>query len=201
MVDPEHTYRGSPDGRHSHQSRATPSEMVDPKIAARVKQGNNLTALVVNPSDIRALVPVAPWASQSQIVELRPPAVLLRNDVIDLEQQPVDRLGKPAILARPAGPLTYSPVERRWHRHGTSRRKAGIVQRLASSRLKDGEQVGHPDVFVQLRSLGGGEMTPLRLLRELRDAPLVGAPEPQFQELAGRPRGNIPGVKVGELLQ
>ena len=58
--------------------------MLIPRITTRVEKGFDRTRHRIDTREIRPLVQVALRARQSKILFVIPPAVLLRNDVLDL---------------------------------------------------------------------------------------------------------------------
>ena len=83
--------------------------MLFPNIRSRVEQRCHLSRILVDCSEVRPLAGIATIASQSEIREFIPAAVLARHDVLGVEWKKWrGRLRKMAILTMLACPLTYS---------------------------------------------------------------------------------------------
>jgi hypothetical protein len=64
-----------------------------------MKQTDQIARVRINPSDVRALKPIAVIAGHCQVFQNRGPTMLARNDVIDLERQAIVRMWDPAVFA------------------------------------------------------------------------------------------------------
>lgn len=145
MVDIEHLNRDATDCGSSNKPRPAPAEMIVPKVATRMKEPRELTRLSVQPGKIWAFAPIAPRASDGEIVELRLAEVLLGDDVIDLECPRVRCLRETAILTSSLRSLANAPLEFNRYGHvGISGRSVGMLDCLASLRLKNGQEI--PDM-------------------------------------------------------
>ena len=83
----------------SHNSCSVPSKVISPRIRSRMKQADQIARVWINPSDVRALKPIAVIARHCQVFQNRGPTMLARNDVIDLERQAIMRMWDPAVFA------------------------------------------------------------------------------------------------------
>ena len=88
VVDEQQRDRHSANLGQRLQFRPIPDKMFRPSIAPGMKQANDVTAIVINASKVRALEPVALDASEREVIGGGSAAVLSRNNVIDLERRP-----------------------------------------------------------------------------------------------------------------
>ena len=110
VVDVEHLNRHSSHGGQSDQTRTAPAEMIDPEIASRMEERGDLPRLPVYARKIRAFAPITSRASYRQVADLRLAAMLLGDDVVDLERPRIERLRKSAVFATSLCSLSHAPV-------------------------------------------------------------------------------------------
>src|SRR5262245_51773162 len=84
---------------------SVPSEVVLPTMVPRMKQPCDFFGIRVNSRKIGAFLVIALRASQSQVLRVVSPAVLLSYDVFDVEAQCRVLLKRSTILATMAGSL------------------------------------------------------------------------------------------------
>jgi hypothetical protein len=108
-------------GRLSEKSSAIPGEMLVPLLPAWMKQRNNLTGVRVDPRQIRPFVAVAVAARESQVFQHGRTAVLLGDNVVEVERQLSERFREATILAAVTGPDADVFVNRFFHWGGVSR--------------------------------------------------------------------------------
>lgn len=104
VIHGEHTDRRSSCRRPADDPGAIGFEVIDPDIPAGMEKGDQGAVGRVDPCKIRPLVEVAPVARQREILGGVRPAVLLRDDVLDLEGEALRILKEETILAPSAGP-------------------------------------------------------------------------------------------------
>jgi len=141
-----------------------PFEVIAPSIPPRVKQAAHLPSFRIDPSQIRALVKIAVDASESEILQLIGPTVLLWDDVLYVER------GKWRIFLVQLAVLT--PMASSLADEGPS----GLVHELRlyaenppSLACQDSDELVGPDVAFVLGALFVGELPFGRLRRELFD--------------------------------
>ena len=98
-VDGERRDGSTADAGLSDQLRSDPPEMTRPFLSSRIEEPDAPAGLRINASQIRALVSVAREARESQVAEYGSAAVLLGDDVIDLEGKFVESLRHSAVFA------------------------------------------------------------------------------------------------------
>jgi hypothetical protein len=106
--------------------------MLFPYIRRRIEQGHKLTGNVIDSADVRTLVGIAEIAGQREVRKFGQPAILPRDDVLDVESGGVERFGKPAILAAPI----------RAFAHFALKRSADHVSSCGGMALEDEERFG-----------------------------------------------------------
>src|SRR5262249_27640002 len=79
-----------------------PPEMPRPLMPSGVEEPRSLVSLGINTPEVRALVVITGKARESQVARDRLAAMLLCDDVIDLEGRGRELLGKPAVFAAAA---------------------------------------------------------------------------------------------------
>ena len=123
-IDAEHANRDPADRRQPPQPRASPREMILPPVTAGVEERRELPGLLIDARYVWSFIAIAPWAGQAEVIEPRLAAVLLGDDVIDLEGQGIRRLGEPAVFADSLRPLPHAPIEPRLAHAMSLRRKS-----------------------------------------------------------------------------
>lgn len=112
MVDCEKRHGSTADYGTSHEGCTFPREVLDPQIASRVKQTNELSRFRIEARDVRSFMGITSIAAQTQIVGFRRSAVLHCDDVVDGEREKrVLVLMDKAILAAVARPLSDEPPQ------------------------------------------------------------------------------------------
>ena len=77
---------GPADWRQPYEARAIKSEMLGPKIKARVKQADELPRIGVKAGDVRTFEAIAVEASQRKVLYRCGSSMLSSNNVIDLKR-------------------------------------------------------------------------------------------------------------------
>lgn len=99
MVDREDLNRRPTDIGSTDKKRPMPAKMLAPIIVPRMKQPRELPCVGINSSQIRALVAVAPQASQRQILKSTGTAMLPGDDMVDRESPHMSSLGHSTVFA------------------------------------------------------------------------------------------------------
>src|SRR5262245_32224826 len=113
QVDGQDSDRRPPDRRAADEERPSPAEVPGPGHPPRVKEPGELAAPGIEAGEVGALVVVAREAGQGQVAGNGLTAVLLGDNVVDLERQRGELLGEPAVLAAVACPPAHQ-VRERW---------------------------------------------------------------------------------------
>ena len=102
-------------GPHKHGS--VPLEVTLPPLTAGIEEPNDVTGLWVSAAQVRALVQVAPMTAPTSIgISIRP-AVLLGDNVLDMEKsRGGGTIGEVTVFAPPTGPLAHELAKRAIHR-------------------------------------------------------------------------------------
>lgn len=88
-IDLQDANGGPTSRRYAHQHRAVPSEVPRPFMTARIEQRHDSSGIGIDASDIRTFMAVAREAAYAKIAGFCRPLMIFRNDVIDLEGEPV----------------------------------------------------------------------------------------------------------------
>jgi hypothetical protein len=105
VIDVQYDNRCAAGWRAAHQDAGVPLKVLRPDILPWMKEACQLSGLRIKSRDVRPLVLVAVQAGQRQIRGGRWSAVLLGDDMIDLERKGIEELEHPAVFAgvvRPA---------------------------------------------------------------------------------------------------
>ena len=124
VVHLQHRNGRTTGGSQADQKCPLPAEVILPSILARVKQSHNLSVGGINSRQVRSLVLVTSHASQREVCLDGRPAMLSRDDMLDLKR----RQCNPSVFA----PLTGSPTDKFCQRlvHARSgRRRLGLKRR------------------------------------------------------------------------
>lgn len=106
LVDVEHGDGGAAGLRVADQHGANPLEVALPALPARVEQQHDVAAQWISATQIWALFEVAAVTAPAAVLEAVAAAVLLGDDVLDMERRRRSgRVRKVAILAPMAGPV------------------------------------------------------------------------------------------------
>jgi len=76
-----------------------PCEVIVPFVAPRVIEAYQLSVFRIEPGDVRSFVAIAMEAREGQVLENRQSAVLLSDDMVDLERQGIKGRRHQAVLA------------------------------------------------------------------------------------------------------
>ena len=105
-IDVKQPNGGPTRGRETDNLRSSYREMVPPGVLARVEKSHGSLRPRVDTAEIRPFIQVTAITGEAEIGRIVVTAVLLRNDVLDVEGS-VDRtLWQSAVLATLAGPLS-----------------------------------------------------------------------------------------------
>ncbi len=85
QIDRQQGDRGSPNGRPPDEDRPLPAEVPRPFVTAGVEEPDLLSGPGIDTRQIGSFVVVVRQASEGQVGSDRAAAMLLRNDVMDLE--------------------------------------------------------------------------------------------------------------------
>ena len=85
--------------------------MITPPINARVEKPHEFTGFPVDRTDVSAFGLVAAYASKSEVLGVRLPAVFLANDVIKLTTEECVFFANQAIFAKTFGSRYNQPPE------------------------------------------------------------------------------------------
>ena len=99
MIDLEHDDCGPADPCPALESRTIPSKVPFPFLSSWVEQTNHGVGVRVDPGEIRLLVAIAPGTGQGEVLGAIVPAMLLRDDVLDVVGELDVFLAEQAILA------------------------------------------------------------------------------------------------------
>ena len=99
LIDSKDMNGDSPNGCPAGQHCSYPLEVLMPLVRPRMEEPHYFARVGIGSGNVRTLVPVAVKTGKGEILEDRLPAMLARNDVIDMKGQRIDRSREPAILA------------------------------------------------------------------------------------------------------
>jgi hypothetical protein len=91
------------DGRDAFDANAPKQKVLSPLVAPRVKERHELTTDWIHACEIRAVAEITAVAGQGEIVSVVTPAMLLRNDMLDVVHQAAVLLAEQAILTTVVG--------------------------------------------------------------------------------------------------
>lgn len=95
--------------------RSTPSEVLDPPIAAWMKKRYHLTRERVDSGQVGSFAQIAPVAGQREILIAAVPTMLHRDDVFDVMSKSAMFLTEMAIFAAVIRAYTHNLPRRRIH--------------------------------------------------------------------------------------
>jgi hypothetical protein len=98
---------GSPSRCSAHDKGKLPKEMIDPGLLAWIEEAHYLARISVNTSQIRSLVPVASVAGITEVLDIVIAAMLLWDDVLDMEYGGNELFRETAIFATETSTLSY----------------------------------------------------------------------------------------------
>lgn len=134
-VDLQQPDRGFANGRSPHDSRAFQLKVVFSTIGPGVEDSDHAACGGIECCQVRALMPIAVWTGQREILGRIVREVLPGDDVLDVKRQiGSGRLRKPAILATIASPSAHKLSG------GSVHARSGAEQ-AAGSGLHDGDEV------------------------------------------------------------
>jgi hypothetical protein len=85
IVDVEHGNGGAADLRATHENGSLPLEVALPELTAGVEKAHDLARARVSAAQVRAFVQIAPMAAPAPVLRGIRPAVLLGENVFDVE--------------------------------------------------------------------------------------------------------------------
>ena len=91
-------------GCEGFEARSVDLKMIRPAVLARMKQRNNLSGFGINRGEIASFAAIAERAGERKVFRSRPPAVLFRDDVVDLVESKGHRFIQTAVFAASTGP-------------------------------------------------------------------------------------------------
>ena len=153
-VDFQNGDRGTPDGGAANEHRTNPTKMSLPFLATRIVEPYSFSRPGIDAGEIGSFVVVISEAGQRKIAGHSFAAVLLGNNVVDLEADRRELLGKPVILATVVRTLLQEPKECFVHFLGS----LAAFQGAARLRVENVEQATQPLVGFSLASLIGAEL-------------------------------------------
>jgi hypothetical protein len=101
IVDSEDVYSHTAYPRPANQVWTIPFKMIAPSVLPRVKQLNDLSGCRISARDIRAFAPITTPTGKGKILHQCLPAMLDRQNVIDMHRARVDCWGQMAVFASP----------------------------------------------------------------------------------------------------
>jgi hypothetical protein len=105
-IKPQNACSSLTDRRHRLNARVRKSEMFGPRIGAWIIKAGE-AAISQDRADIRAFLPIAENARQSQIIKLRDASMFDTNDVVNLMGEKAIILVRQAILAQSIRPRPH----------------------------------------------------------------------------------------------
>ena len=96
-------HRRASNSGYSVDARTLPNEVLNPRIAPGVKQGDNISGQRVDPSQVWPLAQIAAVAGQGEVSGIVGPAMLLRDDMLDVVTQFRVLLLEQTVLAAVVG--------------------------------------------------------------------------------------------------
>jgi hypothetical protein len=115
QVDRQDVHSSSADAAAAHEARPVVAEVSSPVFAPWVKQWDEPACYGIEASNVRTLMIVAGETGESQVLGYCRAAVLLRDHMVDLEWELVERLRNPTVLARMTRPLPDQPLKGQTH--------------------------------------------------------------------------------------
>jgi hypothetical protein len=105
VVKTKYRNRASAYRRPTDQYGPSPSKTSLPLMAPGMEELNELSSPWIKPANVRPFEAVAVEASQGEVLGNGPSAVLLGDDVVDLERQQRIQLRQPAVFTAQTRPL------------------------------------------------------------------------------------------------
>ena len=104
---------GASGGRQANNVPASDDKVIAPYISARIEQCHHSARVRIDARKIRSLVRVAAVTGESESAGIVGAAVLLRNDMLDMERDQQRRLLRQvAVFTRVASPpFRFPPVD------------------------------------------------------------------------------------------
>jgi hypothetical protein len=99
VIHGKHVHRGAAGGRNPHDAYTTKQKVLSPPFAPGVEKRHKLTTEGIHACKVRAFAKITAVTGQREIVDVIAPAMLLRDDMLDVMRQLAVRLGQQAILA------------------------------------------------------------------------------------------------------
>ena len=84
-IDSEHLNRDPTDSRSANQLSSFPVKVLAPALLSWLEQPYQFAGRWISSSDVGPFMPITVQASQGEIIENRWPAMLARNDVVDVK--------------------------------------------------------------------------------------------------------------------
>jgi len=194
-VDLKDIYSGPTQRRQPDELGLFPSEVLNPAVAARMKQADHLACGGINPGKVRPLVFVAAQTRPREIGGHRRPAVLLRDDVIHLEPQFSEPLRELTILAAKTSAQSHLSLEPRVHERASGGRPRPFLRRPGFG-LQKLQRAADGHVIVQFPFLLGGQATLPRLGCKFIGPVQIAQRELQSQECPGFGRRETPHLRL-----
>jgi hypothetical protein len=121
--------------------------MLLPYVFARVKESHDFLDILSYPSDVRPFECIAVQTAVGQILQNSRSAMLLSNDMINLEGQRCTSVGQMAVLTEATGPLSDLLLQRARDRHDDSR--GNLLECQASLRMQQVQKMSHQKIALE----------------------------------------------------
>lgn len=115
MIAPQDVNGRPSDGREPKQPRPFPGEVVWPSVLPWAEQSYRSPGVGIDPCDVRAFVAVAGVTGEREIVGFAEPAVLLGDDVVNLEGGLRELLGELAVFTVSLGATADQLLQASFH--------------------------------------------------------------------------------------
>jgi len=156
VVHLQHLDRRATDRRSSDKPGAVPFKMVRPGVEARVEQASKFAVHRIEPRKVRAFVEIASHTCQREVRLLGLTAMLLGNDVVDLEWDFRESFGESAVFASATGPASHTLLESGVQAR-VLLRQPGVLQSQVSFGLQTDERGLNRQVVFKLLLLHGSQ--------------------------------------------
>jgi hypothetical protein len=166
IVDAQDIDGRSADRSLSHKNCPVPTEMLFPNVPARIEKRRKNACLRIITGDVGAFGSIAMGTSKTRISHLVWAMVFHCANMINLVWQDAEFLGQLAILATPERSLFDQVPTNLGHRSPGLPR---FLEGFPSFRLKNIDELAHPNVLVQNHPLFGRNHASLIFAKQLID--------------------------------
>ena len=148
------------------KNRSAPLEMIAPLVEPWVEQSNHCAGNGITSRYVRAFVPIAMKAGESEIVEDSRPSMLPRDDVVYVKRPGIHGRRQMAVVATAAGASTDFTGQFPGSRIDAGRRF--LSESDSCLRLHDRKKIPHMQIAVELCFFFGGQVSALRSLSQIQ---------------------------------